>query len=249
MMSLLAKIIVDERERSSGIPQLLARLGDHIVYKILDVGDYIVGESIAIERKRVPDFIRSIFDGRIFDQVGRLLDVYDKVVLLVQGSPGEVKMTTDRWSSFYGTIARMILEDGVSIVYTHDIEDTAYLIHSLAQKSQSPGIGGGRPLIHKKPKLGTVDEWQVYIVQSLPYIGPKLARKLLERFGSVLSVFNASALELSRVEGISEWKAQEIVRILRSPYNKGLFRSKERDLGSEPHGSDNISPDHGNANH
>lgn len=243
-MSILAKIVVDERERSSGIPQILARLGDYIVYKILDVGDYIVGESVAVERKRVPDFIRSIFDGRIFDQVRRLLDVYDKVVLLVQGSPSEVRMITDKWSSFYGTIARMIIEDSVSIVYTRDIEDTAYLIHSLAQKSQSPGIGGGHPLIHKKPKLGSVDEWQIYIVQSLPYIGPKLARKLLERFGSVLSVFNASAMELSRVEGISEWKAQEIVRILRSPYNKDSVKNKERDPSSEPRGLNSMSPDH-----
>lgn len=229
MMSLLVKIVVDERERSSGIPQALARLGDHVVYKILDVGDYIVGESIAIERKRVPDLVKSVFDGRIFDQMGRLLEAYGKAVLLIQGSPGEVKMITDRWSSFYGTIARIVLDDNVSIIYTYDVEDTAYMIHSLAQKHQSLGIRGGYPVVHRKPKLGSTNEWQEYIVQSLPHIGPKLARKLLERFGSVVSIFNASALELSRIEGISEWKAQEIVRILRTPYSRAPSKNADKD--------------------
>ncbi len=225
----MTKIVVDERERPSGIPQALVRLGDYVVYKFLDVGDYIVGENIAIERKRVPDFIKSVFDGRIFDQIRRLLDVYAKVVILIQGSPEEVKIATDKWNSFYGTIARMILEDGVSIIYAQGIEDTAYIIHSLAQKSQSSIARGSYPVIHRKPKLGSVSEWQTYIVQSLPFIGPKLARRLLEKFGNVVSIFNASALELSRVEGISEWKAQEIVRILRSPYNKDLNIDAEKD--------------------
>ncbi len=228
----MAKIVVDERERSSGIPQALARLGDHVVYKTLDVGDYIVGENIAIERKRVPDFVKSVFDGRIFDQIGRLLEAYEKVVLLIQGSPGEVKMITDRWSSFYGTIARIVLEENVSIIYTHDVDDTAYMIHSLAQKHQGFGARDRYPVVHRKPKLGSTSEWQEYIVQSLPHIGPKLARKLLERFGNVVSIFNASALELSRVEGISEWKAQEMVRILRSPYAR--TSGKNIDKAQEP---------------
>jgi ERCC4-type nuclease len=61
-------------------------------------------------------------------------------------------------------------------------------------------------------------------------VGPKLSEKLLETFGSVQKIFNASASELSRVEGLSEEKAQDIVRIIRSSYeprnksrNKPLF--------------------------
>jgi len=213
----MAKIVVDERERSSGIPQILARLGDHVVYKMLDVGDYIVAESIAVERKRVEDLVRSIYDGRLFDQVRRLLETYDRAIVLVQGSPSEIKAYTDRWQPVYGSFAALALR-GASVVFASDEEEAAYLIHSLAQKSQ--GGAGGYPVVHKKPKLGSLEEWQLYIVQSLPHIGPKLARRLLRRFGSVLAVFSATPSELSRVDGISEWKAQEIVRILRSPYRE-----------------------------
>jgi len=211
----MAKIVVDERERSSGIPQILIRLGDHVVYKMLDVGDYIVSESIAVERKRVEDLVRSIYDGRLFDQARRLLETYERTVFLVQGSPSEIRASTDRWHPIYGSIAALALR-GISIIFASCEEEAAYIIHSLAEKSQ--GGYGGYPIIHRKPKLGTLEEWQLYIVQSLPHIGPKLAKRLLRRFGSVLAVFNATPSELSRVEGISEWKAQEIVRILRSPY-------------------------------
>lgn len=230
----MIKIIADERERASGVPQILIRLGDHVVYKMLDVGDYIVSDSIAIERKKSSDLVRSIFDGRLFDQVRRLSEVYEKVVILVQGSPGDIRMLTDRWASVYGSIARIILEGCVSIVFAENEEDAAYIIHSIAQKAQDSY--GRIPIIHKKPRLGSIEEWQVYIVQSLPHIGPKLARRLLKRFGSVLGVFNASALELSRIEGLSEWKAQEIVRILRSPYSES--RGK--------HAQDSFSNDAGN---
>jgi DNA excision repair protein ERCC-4 len=217
-MGFMIKIIVDERERISGVPQILIRLGDHVVYKMLDVGDYIVADSIAIERKKTSDLVRSIFDGRLFDQVRRLSEAYEKVVILVQGSPGDIRMLTDKWASVYGSIARIILEGSVGMVFAENEEDAAYIIHSIAQKAQDSY--GKIPVIHKKPRLGSMEEWQVYIVQSLPHIGPKLARRLLKRFGSVVGVFNASALELSRIEGLSEWKAQEIVRILRSPYSE-----------------------------
>ncbi|MEM4970012.1 MAG: ERCC4 domain-containing protein [Sulfolobales archaeon] len=214
----MPKIIVDERERMSGIPQILSRLGDYIVYKMLDVGDYVVADTIAVERKNIHDLVRSIFDGRLFDQVRRLLEVYERAIILVQGSPSEIRLYTDRWQSVYGSLARLVGEDGVSIVYSSDDEEAAYFIHTLAQKSQSSLYR--YPVAHKKPKLESIEEWQLYIVQSLPYIGPKLARRLLRKFGSVLAVFSASPSELSRVEGISEWKAQEIVRILRSPYRE-----------------------------
>ncbi len=214
----MPKIIVDERERSSKIPHILSRLGDYIVYRMLDVGDYIVANTIAVERKTIPDLVKSIFDGRLFDQVRRLLEVYERAIILIQGSPSEIRLHTDKWQSVYGSLARLVEEDGISVIFSSDDEEAAYFIHSLAQKSQN--ILYRYPIAHKKPKLESIEEWQLYIVQSLPYIGPKLARRLLRKFGSVLAVFSASPSELSRIDGISEWKAQEIVRILRSPYRE-----------------------------
>src|SRR5260370_17437460 len=61
----LQRIIVDERERPSGVPDELRSLGAPIEYRVLDVADYVVG-SYAVERKSVRDFVSSLYVPRLF---------------------------------------------------------------------------------------------------------------------------------------------------------------------------------------
>jgi DNA excision repair protein ERCC-4 len=62
------RIIVDEREKKSGIPELLRSVGINLEIKTLPIGDYIVAPETVVERKSLSDLISSIFDGRLFDQ-------------------------------------------------------------------------------------------------------------------------------------------------------------------------------------
>ncbi|TLY11449.1 MAG: heavy metal resistance protein CzcA, partial [Thaumarchaeota archaeon] len=48
-----ARIVVDGREKSSGIPDLLRKAGAVIDFAQLKVGDYVVSPEIAVERKTV----------------------------------------------------------------------------------------------------------------------------------------------------------------------------------------------------
>ena len=67
-MTLLNKksiILIDNREKDSGIPDILKEKRIPILFENLEIGDYIIGDLI-IERKTSKDFIASIFDGRIF---------------------------------------------------------------------------------------------------------------------------------------------------------------------------------------
>ena len=50
------------------------------------------------------------------------------------------------------------------------------------------------------------------------HVGETLARSLLDRFGSVRAVFEASEEELKKVPKIGDIKAAEIVRLSNSPY-------------------------------
>jgi Fanconi anemia group M protein len=64
----------------------------------------------------------------------------------------------------------------------------------------------------------SLPEMQQFIVESLPFVGPKLAKQLLTHFGSVESVFTASERDLARVEGIGPKKAKEIRKVVSEPY-------------------------------
>ena len=45
------RIIVDEREKKSGIPKLLSSIGVKTEIKTLPIGDYIVAPETIVERK------------------------------------------------------------------------------------------------------------------------------------------------------------------------------------------------------
>ncbi|HYY67048.1 MAG TPA: ERCC4 domain-containing protein [Nitrososphaeraceae archaeon] len=80
------RIVVDERERKSGIPDLLRQAGATIDFAQLNVGDYIVSPETAVERKTIQDLLNSIFDGRLFVQCSQLNEHYVKPVLIVEGN-------------------------------------------------------------------------------------------------------------------------------------------------------------------
>ena len=50
------RIIIDERERKSGIPKLLKDIGVNVEIKTLPIGDYIVSHETVVERKSINDF-------------------------------------------------------------------------------------------------------------------------------------------------------------------------------------------------
>ncbi|MEM3407381.1 MAG: ERCC4 domain-containing protein [Nitrososphaerota archaeon] len=78
-------ILIDYREKDSGIPRLLMKKNIPISFENLEIGDYIIGD-IVIERKTSKDFIASIFDGRIFEQAGKISSYTNKSILLIEGN-------------------------------------------------------------------------------------------------------------------------------------------------------------------
>ena len=61
-------------------------------------------------------------------------------------------------------------------------------------------------------------------MESLPNIGPVNAKNLLEHFGSVANIINASEKELQEVEGIGNKTAENIKKVIDSKY---LYFKKE----------------------
>ena len=84
------RIVVDEREKKSGIPDLLKSIGVNVEMKMLPIGDYIVAPETIVERKSIQDLISSVFDGRLFDQCDRLKNNFEFTDCL-DDSNGHVK--------------------------------------------------------------------------------------------------------------------------------------------------------------
>ena len=111
-----------------------------------------------------------------------------------------------------GSIASIALDFGISIIPTRNAQDTAAMIKRIAVREQN---GERTPVqIRTDKKPVSLLEQQLFIVESLPNIGPVNAKNLLEHFGTVGRIINASEKELQEVEGIGNKTAENIRKVV-----------------------------------
>ena len=184
------------------------------------VADYQVSDEVAIERKTAKDFVDSMIDKRLFKQARELSEEFKRPLLILEGDDLYSGMVNP--NAIRGTIASIALDFGISIIPTRDAQDTAAMIKRIAIREQSGEKTNIQIRTDKKPV--SLWEQQLFIIESLPNIGPVNAKNLLEHFGSVSKVINASESELMEVEGIGKITAQNIRKVIDSKY---LYFKKE----------------------
>ena len=120
------RLVVDEREKKSRIPDLLKAVGINVEVKTLPIGDYIVAPETVVERKTISDLISSVFDGRLFDQCNRLKDNYQFPILLIEGNLDEIEKLTENWLVFYGAISSIVIDFKIPIIPTPNAYPVSY---------------------------------------------------------------------------------------------------------------------------
>ena len=204
------RIIIDERERKSGIPKLLKDIGVNIEIKTLPIGDYIVSHETVVERKSINDLISSIFDGRLFDQCNRLKEHFQFPIILLEGNVDEIESITENPLVFYGALSTIAIDYKIPIIPTPNASHTAKLLVSLSSRKES--IKG--PLLKKIKKSNDVQKQQLSVLCSLPGVGEKIAIRMLEKFESPLKVLSASTKDLAKIPGLGESRAKKIKKML-----------------------------------
>ncbi len=219
------RIVVDERERKSGIPDLLRAVGINIEMKTLQIGDYIVAPETVVERKSIKDLISSVFDGRLFDQCNRLKEHYQFPIILMEGNVDEIIEITENPLVFYGAVSSVALDFKIPIIATPSADHTAKLLISMCSRKDIPK----GPFLKKIKKSNDIQRQQLAALSSLPGVGEKLSVRMLEKFGSPLKVFNASSTELAKVEGLGNARAKKIKKMLEIK-SKHLKKSNQKTL-------------------
>ncbi len=204
------KIQIDYRERNSLVPSSLIRLGFEIEFKELKVADYIL-KGIAIERKTVSDFLSSMINKRLVKQLEELQQ-YKKRLLIIEGleeqelyneSPEGINSNAIR-----GFLLSILLKYNIPIVFSKNPQDTAIYLSILSKKKQTENS-----FQITKRNLSPKEQMQ-FVVESFKGIGPKNAKKLLEKFKTLRNIFNASQDQLQEILG----KKAEIFKLLEKEY-------------------------------
>jgi len=207
-----SKVVVDERERASGVPEELSKLNVHVYFSKLSVGDYVLSPEVAVERKSIPDLISSIYDSRIFLQASRIASSYAKPYLLIEGDSKEVETLTRNLKSYYGAIASVTLAYGLRVIFTANKTETAVAISELLRNVRARPVS--HPMTGMPAKSKNFSQQQIYLVSSLPGVGRRLAERLLRKYGTPRRVMSLTQGELSMTPGIGWKRAEKIKRLL-----------------------------------
>ncbi|MHA1805255.1 MAG: ERCC4 domain-containing protein [Promethearchaeota archaeon] len=187
---LIPHVIIDVREKK--LIEIFKRKKESITHEVkqLDVADVVITNEVACERKEGFDFIASIMDNRLFEQLLRLKETYTTPILLLEGLNQEVFETMGMsLSSIYGALSFISYKLGIPLIPTRHVQDTALVIERIAYREQ---VKDNAPILSRKAPKGMNDnERRAYILEGLIDTGPKKAQLLIKKFKTPYNVMRA----------------------------------------------------------
>jgi len=210
-------IYVDNREMKSFTFESLKGFDAKLEPKQLKVGDYICSDRVCIERKTVSDFIQSMFNQRIFEQLSSLSESFERPVLIIEGNSKALFSERNiHANTVRGILSAIAIDFGIPIIWTHNSKETAAQVFWIANREQI--LEKREPSIRANKKARTLAKQQEFLVAGLPSVNSKLSKRLLKEFKTVKNVFTAEQEKLINVDKIGKEKAKKIHDVLNSEY-------------------------------
>jgi Fanconi anemia group M protein len=216
------KVHIDYREKK--IAFKLGKIFEDVSLENLEISDICLefkDYCIIIERKEYSDYVNSVKNGHLWDQIGRMY-AYDS--LFKKPIKRKVLIINNYNDSVEGLESASIAGSFLEIRYVYNIDlfltlsDNAFVeFVRIFKDREESGKNDKVPVQKWEHALKiSMDEkdWKIYVLASLPYVGVETAKKLLEHFKSIENVSKASIIDLKKVKGIGTNKARKIYTIL-----------------------------------
>src|SRR3989344_3660327 len=212
------KIFADYREKGSGVIKDMAE--DNVIVNLerLEYADYVVSSRCGIEVKSVEDFVDSIVDGRLLQQIKNLKNNFERPMIIIEGMQDIYSVRNVHHNSILGMMATIAVSYGIPIIQTRNFKETASLLQIIARREQQET--GSDFSLHADRKPATLKEQQEYVISSFPGINLTLSKPLLKNFKTIKNLVNASREELQQVVKIGPLKAKKIKELVDEEYKE-----------------------------
>ena len=212
------KIVVDHREANNGVFLNLGKTDAELEKQQLKTGDYICSDKVCVERKTLSDFIQSIIDKRLFNQLSAMKECFESPLLILEGNPELLFIERNVHPNMIrGTLASLAVDYKMPIIWTRNAKETADQIYWLAYREQVKGKNS--PVIRCPKKSIKKSDLQEFLISGLPHVNSKLSKNLLKKFKTPKKIFSAKEDKLMKVDGIGKEKAKKIWQLLNEEYN------------------------------
>lgn len=202
----MVKMYVDAREQASGIPAELKELGVEVEMGNLETGDYILSSSCVVERKTAQDFVISITDGRLFNQAGKMLLNYKRIIFLIEGDIFATRSSIQT-EALIGAVSYLSVILGCSVVHYRTPKMAARILNRMAMHATE---GLTYDVAFRRGKIAPGKAEALFAIEGYAGVGPSTAKKILNHFRSSFAFVNASVEQLMQVKGIGANKAQRM---------------------------------------
>ncbi len=207
-------MIVDDREPKEHMTSLRRRRVA-ITVKRIEVGDYLLDNGIAIERKDGGDFLLSIRDGRIWNQASNLLQYEHPMICIIENNVWKkfyYSRSNYAHKSYFGAIGKLSTKFGISVLMFADEDDFLTFIAQL-DKQQEKKSSGSRPAPMFR-RATTIDDRKENCLCAAKNVSIKTSKDVLKKFKTVKKVANAKLEQIEKIEGVGPKTAQNIHELL-----------------------------------
>ena len=205
-------LLIDSREDSQlsrNVEKIFSNMKKPHEKIWLEIGDYVVQSepSLCIEAKTTADFLQSVKNKRIFNQIDNMDREYDNNILLIYGNLQDateymtknMKYKRQLKKQFIGALSSIALHTDIKPIWVDNHKSAAHVIAALYTHAEK------KLIIHKQlPKKVRTDDVRIDVLTQIKGISISKAKELLKKFGSIAELVVASQNELCEVEGIGK---------------------------------------------
>jgi ERCC4-type nuclease len=197
-------IVVDFRERhtnssSACLASALDRYGITYTLQALPCADILItnpttGGVLAIERKTISDLINSTLDNRLFSEIEKMNNTYEKNILIIEGLWSDYEKERKRLKRakyiknaiFFsiahkaGLFSSITLRTSTRIIQTDSMEQTIAVVNSLCAKFQDGKIWA----IPTVTRTKTPEKIYINMLQAYPGISEAKAEAIIKKYPS-----------------------------------------------------------------
>lgn len=209
------KILIDDREDNERVQLIKSDdfFKDAIVER-LDTGDIVFlqdgdAPDIAIEVKTRQDFVGSCRSRRMQEEALKMKKAYPfSFIVLYDDGKFRGDYTQFTWTELYGNIVSLTVRYKVPVFQAATKRHFIIMLKSIIRNINKTDEPIEPPIVRPKNSNEMIN-----VLIGLPKVGPKMARTLLDSFGTPGGVFNATDEELDKIPRLYKTSKSAIRRM------------------------------------
>lgn len=217
------KIIIASRLKDNPVARFLSDLGTSVKYVSLRRGEFVLSADIGVKYMTAEQFIQAIAARSIYRDILEFKREFNSPVVIVEGKDPLHDPRLDLTMAHAALLFISVL-NRVPVLFADNEVETAQMLFMLTgQVSSGLEVKPENPAdkTAHSTEVSHTDDPRRHIVESMPNVGPVLAKALLKRFGSLARLFAAKADDLRRVEGVGPKRAKQIFKFLNGEGGNG----------------------------